>query len=173
MQATDSPVAGKAELLTDETRQYIDHWVGKFPEGLEGRRSAIIQALFSAQQDNGGWISQDLMDAVADYLKVPPVWVYEVATFYSMLETEPTGRHSISICTNISCMLCGSQKIVDHVESKLGIKTGQSTEDGRVFLKQEEECLAACTGAPMMIVDGHYHENLTPEKVDEILDKLE
>ncbi len=173
MQATDSPAAGKAELLTEETRQYIDHWVGKFPEGLEGRRSAIIQALFRAQQQNGGWISQDLMDAVADYLQVPPVWVYEVATFYSMLETRPTGRHSISICTNISCMLCGSAKIVEHVEARLGAKIGQTTEDGRIFLKQEEECLAACTGAPMMIVDGHYHENLTPEKVDEILDKLE
>lgn len=173
MQAPDSPVAGKAELLNEETRGHIDHWVTKFPAGLEGRRSAIIQALWAAQQQNNGWLNSEYMDAVADYLDVPPVWVYEVATFYSMLETQPVGRHSISVCTNISCMLCGSAQIVEHIEKKLGAKTGETTADGRIFLKQEEECLAACTGAPMMIVDGHYHENLTPEKVDEILDGLE
>jgi len=90
-----------------------------------------------------------------------------------MIETVPVGRHSISICTNISCMLCGSDKIVEHVQNKLGTRIGETTPDGRIFLKREEECLAACVGAPMMIVDGHYHENLTPEKVDEILDGLE
>ena len=173
IQATDDFVDGKAELLSEQTRTTIDHWLGKFPDGLEGRRSAIIQALYAAQVQNTGWLKPDLMDAVADYLDVPPVWVYEVASFYSMLETHEVGRHSISICTNISCMLCGADKVVDQVESKLGIKMGQSTEDGRVFLKIEEECVAACTGAPMMIVDGHYHENLTPEKIDEILDALE
>jgi NADH-quinone oxidoreductase subunit E len=171
--ATVSAVAGKAELLSAETRREIDHWRAKFPEGIEGRRSAIIQALVAAQHQHGGWVSTDLMDAVADYLEVPPVWVYEVATFYSMIETEPVGRHSISICTNISCMLCGSDKIVEHVENKLGTRIGETTPDGRVFLKREEECLAGCVGAPMMIVDGHYHEHLTPEKVDEILDGLE
>ncbi len=172
-QATTSPVAGKAELLSDETKRTIDHWRAKFPEGIEGRRSAIIQSLVAAQHQNGGWVSPDLMDAVADYLEVPPVWTYEIATFYSMIETEPVGRHSISICTNISCMLCGSEKIVEHVEKKLGTRIGETTPDGRIFLKREEECLAACVGAPMMIVDGHYHENLTPEKIDEILDGLE
>lgn len=173
IQATDRVVEGKAKLLEEQTRQTIDHWLTKFPEGLEGRRSAIIQALVAAQHQNGGWVSSDLMDAVADYLDVPPVWVYEVASFYSMIETKPVGRHSISICTNISCMLCGADKVVDHIENKLGIRMGESTEDGRIFLKIEEECVAACTGAPMMIVDGHYHENLTPEKIDEILDGLE
>ncbi|NDY96071.1 NADH-quinone oxidoreductase subunit NuoE [Wenzhouxiangella limi] len=173
LQATERPVVGKAELLEDTTRQTIDHWVSKFPEGLEGRRSALIQALYAAQRQNGGWLSSELMDAVADYLDVPPVWAYEVANFYSMLETRPVGRHSISICTNISCMLCGADKVVEQVENKLGIKMGQSTPDGRVFLKIEEECVAACVGAPMMIVDGHYHENLTPERIDEILDGLE
>jgi len=172
-QAINSPVAGKAELLSDETRQAIDHWRGKFPETIEGRRSAIIQSLVAVQHQNGGWVSSDLMGAVADYLDVPQVWVYEVATFYSMIETEPVGRHSISICTNISCMLCGADQIVDHVERKLGARIGETTPDGRIFLKREEECLAACTGAPMMVVDGHYHEKLTPEKVDEILDGLE
>jgi NADH-quinone oxidoreductase subunit E len=173
IQATDDIVEGKAELLSEQTRATIDHWLTKFPEGLEGRRSAIIQALYAAQVQNQGWLKPELMDAVADYLDVPPVWVYEVASFYSMLETEKVGRHSISICTNISCMLCGADDVVKHVEDKLGIKMGQTTEDGRIFLKIEEECVAACTGAPMMIVDGHYHENLTPEKIDDILDSLE
>ncbi|MEE4637476.1 MAG: NADH-quinone oxidoreductase subunit NuoE [Wenzhouxiangella sp.] len=173
LQATERPADGKARLLDEKTRATIDHWVGKFPEGSEGRRSALIQALYAAQQQNGGWLSSELMDAVADYLDLPPVWAYEVANFYSMLETRPVGRHSISICTNISCMLCGADKVVEQVENKLGVKMGQSTPDGRVFLKIEEECVAACVGAPMMIVDGHYHENLTPEKIDKILDGLE
>lgn len=168
-----SAVDGKSELLSEATRQAIDHWRAKFPEGIEGRRSATIQALMAAQEQNGGWVSSDLMDAVADYLKLPPVWVYEVATFYSMIETEAVGRHSISICTNISCMLCGSDKIVEHVENRLGTRIGETTPDGRIFLKREEECVAACVGAPVMLVDGHYHEHLTPEKVDEILDGLE
>ncbi len=173
IEATDRVVEGKKELLSDETRNAIDHWRAKFPEGIEGRRSAVIQALVAAQEQNGGWVSSELMDAVADYLDVPPVWVYEVATFYSMIETEPVGRHSISVCTNISCMLCGSDKIVEHIEKKLGARIGETTPDGRIFLKREEECLAACVRAPMMIVNGHYHENLTTEKVDEILDGLE
>ncbi len=173
IQATGRVVAGKASLLSETTRAAIDHWLTKFPEGLEGRRSALIQALFAAQQQNKGWLSAELMDAVADYLDVPPVWAYEVANFYSMLETRPVGRHSISICTNISCMLCGADKVVAQVEDKLGIKLGETTPDGRIFLKIEEECVAACTGAPMMIVDGHYCEHLTPEKIDEILDGLD
>lgn len=173
IEASTSPVTGKAALLNHETKATIDQWLARFPEGPEGRRSAIIQSLVAAQHQNAGWVSADLMDAVADYLDVPVVWVYEVANFYSMIETEPVGRHSISICTNISCMLCGADKVVAHVESKLGIKMGETTADGRIFLKVEEECVAACVGAPMMIVDGHYHEHLTPEKIDDILDGLE
>jgi len=113
------------------------------------------------------------MDVVAEYLDMPAIAVYEVGSFYSMLETEKCGRHSISVCTNISCMLNGSGEIMQHIENRLGIKEGESTADGRYHIKQEEECLAACCGAPMMMVDHIYHENLTPEKVDEILDKLE
>lgn len=173
VRAHESPVAGKAELLSDKTRERIDFWRAKFPEGIEGRRSAVIQALVAAQEQNGGWLSTDSMDAVADYLELPPVWVYEIATFYSMLETREVARNSVSICTNISCMLCGADKVVDYVENKLGVKMGESTPDGRIFLKVEEECLAACTGAPMMLVNGHYHEHLTEQKIDEILDGLE
>ena len=90
-----------------------------------------------------------------------------------MFQTKPVGRHNVAICTNISCMLRGADDIVEHVESKLGVSLGESTEDGRIYLKQEEECLAACCGAPMMMVDHKYHEDLTREKVDQILDALE
>lgn len=158
-------------LLPAELRDRIDHWVAKFPP--EGRRSAVIQSLFAAQEMNGGWISEELINGVADYLGIHRSYAYEVATFYSMFDLEPAGRHKISICNNISCMLCGSEDIIAHAEKKLGIKRGESTADGRIKLHMEEECLAACCGAPMMIVDGHYHENLTPEKVDEIIDGLD
>jgi NADH-quinone oxidoreductase subunit E len=157
--------------LSAHVREEIDHWVAKFPP--ERQRSAVIGALHAVQHENGGYLTPPLMDAVAAYLNLPPIQVYEVASFYSMFETKPVGRHSISICTNISCMLRGSDQIVEHVEKRLGIKTGESTPDGKFYLKREEECLAACCGAPMMMVDHHYHEHLTPQKVDRILKELE
>ena len=156
--------------LSDHVREEIDRWVAKFP--ADRKRSAVISALHAAQHENNGFLTTDLMDAIADYLGLAPIQVYEVATFYSMFETKPVGRHHVSVCTNISCMLRGAQEVVDHVEKKLGIKTGDSTADGRIYLKQEEECLAACTGAPMMMVDHVFHENLTPESIDRILDEL-
>lgn len=149
----------------------IDNWVEKFPEGKQ--RAASIAALRIVQHENKGHLTVELMDAVAAYLGMEPVAVYEVASFYSMLETQDVGRHSVSVCTNISCMLCGGEGILAHVERKLGIKVGESTPDGRIFLKREEECLAACSEAPMMMVDHVYYTNLTPERVDEILDSLE
>ena len=162
--------SGKAALLSEHTRQEIDHWIGKFPPGRQ--RSALITALRAAQEQNQGHLTPELMDAVAEYLGLPAVQVYEVASFYSMFETHPCGRHHVSVCTNISCMLRGADRILRHVETKLGIREGESTPDGRIFLKREEECLAACTGAPMMMVDHVYHENLTPEVVDKVLDEL-
>jgi NADH-quinone oxidoreductase subunit E len=156
--------------LSDHVREEIDRWVAKFPP--DRKRSAAISALHAAQHENNGYLTTALMDAVAAYLGLPPIQVYEIATFYSMFETRPVGRHHVSVCTNISCMLRGSQEVVDHIENKLGIKTGESTPDGRIYLKREEECLAACTGAPMMMVDHVYHEHLTPEAIDRILDEL-
>lgn len=157
--------------LSAHAREEIDAWVARFPEGRQ--RSAVISALRIVQHENQGYLTPELMDAVADHLKLPPIQVYEVASFYSMFETRPVGRHSISVCTNLSCSLCGSDEIVRHVEARLGIKTGESTPDGKFFLKREEECLAACVNAPMMMVDHKYYENLTNEKVDEILDAIE
>ena len=160
-----------SNLLSDHVREEIDHWTARFPEGRE--RSAVIGALHAVQHENDGYLTPELMNAVAEYLELPSIQVYEVATFYSMFQTRPVGRHNVAICTNISCMLRGADSIVEHVEEKLGIKLGESTEDGRIYLKKEEECLAACCGAPMMMVDHQYHENLTPEQVDEILDGLD
>ena len=160
----------KVKLLTQATRHEIDEWVKKFPPGRQ--RSATISALRAAQEQNHGYLTADLMDAVAEYLNLPPVQVYEIASFYSMFETHPCGRHHVSICTNVSCMLNGAEDLVAHVEKKLGIKLNESTPDKRIFLKNEEECLAACTGAPMAMVDHVFHEYLTPEKLDKILDDL-
>lgn len=157
--------------LSEATRAEIDHWVQKFPPGRE--RSATIAALRAAQEQNHGFLTPELMNAVAEYLRLPPIQVYEVASFYSMFELHPCGRHHVSICTNISCMLRGAEALVAHAERKLGIRLGESTPDGRILLKQEEECLAACTGAPMLMVDHVFHEHLTPEKLERILDDLE
>ena len=162
---------GTAVLLSAETRATIDAWLTKFPE--DRKQSAVLSALEAAQHQNGGWVTRELMDAVADYLGMPRVLVYEVGSFYSMIELEPVGRNMVALCTNLSCMLCGAESLVEHVEKKLGIKLGETTSDGRITLKLEEECLAACAGGPMMTVNGHYYEKLTPEKVDEILDGLE
>jgi len=158
------------ELLSEHTRSEIDHWLTKFP--ADRKRSAVLQALNAAQHQNQGFLTTELMDAVAEYLDLPPIHVYEVASFYSMFETKPVARNNVAICTNICCMLMGADKIVDHVENRLGIKIGESTDDGRIYLKCEEECLAACSGGPMMQVNHVYHTDLTPEKVDEILDEL-
>jgi NADH-quinone oxidoreductase subunit E len=157
-------------LLSEQTRREIDHWVAKFPAGRQ--RSAVLAALRFAQEQNHGFLTTPLMDAVAGYLDLPPVQVYEVASFYSMYELHPCGRHHVSICTNISCMLRGAEELVAHAEKKLGIRLGESTSDMRIFLKKEEECLAACTGAPMMMVDHVFHENLTPQDLDRIFDEL-
>lgn len=157
-------------VLSNHTIEAIDACLTRFP--ADQKRSAVLTALREAQHQNGGYLNLELMDAVAAYLDLPKIAVYEVASFYSMYELQPVARHNVAICTNISCMLMGSERIVDHVENKLGIKLGESTSDNRIYLKVEEECLAACSGGPMMQVDHVYHTNLTPERVDEILDGL-
>jgi NADH-quinone oxidoreductase subunit E len=162
---------GADTILSGHVREEIDRWVTRFPAGRQ--RSAVLAALRAAQHENGGYLTPPLMDAVAEYLQLPAVQVYEVATFYSMFETAPCGRHHVSICTNVSCLLRGGEELLRHAERKLGVRVGESTPDGRIYLKREEECLAACCGAPMMMVDHVYHENLTAERLDEILEGLD
>jgi len=156
--------------LSEHVREEIDAWLARYPENQ--RRSAVLGALRAVQHEEG-YLSTPMMDAVAEYLRIPAMEVYEAASFYSMYELKPVGRHTIAVCDNVSCMLRGADRIIEHLEKKLGVKLGESTADGRFYLKREEECLAACCGAPMMQVDHVYHENLTPERVDEILAKLE
>jgi NADH-quinone oxidoreductase subunit E len=161
--------SSKESLFNADLRQQIDTWIAKYPAGQA--QSAVIPALNLLQDANDGWLSKPLMDALAVYLGMPFISVYEVATFYTMYELEPTGKNKISVCTNISCMLCGSEEIVDHLKMRLGIGFGETTADGQVTLK-EVECLGACCGAPMLQLNRDYHEKLTVEKVDSLLDGL-
>ncbi|MCC8986658.1 MAG: NADH-quinone oxidoreductase subunit NuoE [Candidatus Contendobacter sp.] len=161
----------QSDLLSAHARAEIDHWLTRYP--ADQKQSAVLAALREVQHENGGYLTTPLMDAVADYLGMPPIAVYEVASFYSMYELKPVGRHNIAVCTNISCMLRGGDTVLAYIERKLGIKLGESTPDGKFYLKKEEECLAACCGAPMMQVNHVYYEHLTPEKVDQVLDSLE
>ncbi len=157
-------------LISEESKAKIDVWVNKFPS--DQKQSAVIPALWILQRENGGHVTKPIMMALAEYLEMPVVSVYEVASFYTMFELEPVGKIKVELCTNVSCMLCGSDDIADHLKRKLGIGFGQTSKDGKYTLK-EVECLGACSGAPMMQIDDDYHENLTPERVDEILAKLE
>ena len=175
MAAEQKPVvfhkpADKKVALTDHERKEIDAWLERYPD--DQKRSAVLAALRAVQHEDG-YLSTEKMDAVAEYLGLPAIAVYEVGSFYSMFALKPVGKHTIAVCNNISCMLRGGDAIIEHLENRLGIKLGESTPDGKFYLKEEEECLAACCGAPMMQVDHVYYENLTPERVDEILDGLE
>jgi len=164
------PSSKKDSLFTPEICAEIDRWIAKYPG--EWRQSAVMAALRLVQESNGGWLDRKLMDDVACYLGMPPIAVYEVASFYSMYELKPVGRHKICVCTNISCMLNDADRIVSHLCMRLGARLGETTVDGRFTLK-EVECLGACGGAPMMQIGKQYYENLTPEILDSILDTLD
>lgn len=158
-----------ATTLSDASLAEIDQELAKYP--ADRRQSAVMAALRIAQEEHG-WVSKEVMELIAEYLGIPPIHVYEVATFYSMYEHKPVGKHKISVCTNVSCLLCGSGSVMDHLRNKLGIGPGETTSDGRITIK-EVECLGACGGAPMMQVDRDYHEFLTAEKIDRILEGLD
>ena len=165
-----SQSASKIGLLSERSRSEIDRWIAKYPP--DRKQSAVMAALRIAQEQNGGWLPVDLIEAVAEYLEMPAIAVHEVATFYTMYDLKPVGRYKVCVCTNIACQLNGSERIMNHLQKRLGVKPGETSAGGKFTLK-EVECLGACGGAPMMMLDRTYHENLTPEKVDEILNKLE
>jgi len=156
----------KEQLFNADLRQQLDAWVAKYPKGKS--QSAVIPCLHILQAANEGWLPKSVMNALADYLVIPAISVYEVATFYTMFDLKPVGKHKINVCTNISCLLNGSDEVVAHLETRLNIKLGETTQDGMYTLRQVE-CLGACCGAPMMQLDRDYHENLTNDKIDHIL----
>lgn len=157
------------QLVSKQRMQDIDHWVAKYPK--DQKQSAVMSALRIVQEEHGH-LTTELMDAIAAYLEMPPIAVYEVASFYTMYEHKPIGTHLVNVCTNISCMLRDSAGVVDHLQKKLGIKLGETTDDGR-FTLRAVECLGACVNAPMMQVDKDYHENLTPESIDKVLEQYQ
>ena len=147
----------------------IDAWRKKFPK--DKPESSIIMSLRFIQ-DHYGWLSDKHLDMLADYLDIAHIKVYEVASFYSMYHLKPVGKHVLGVCGSISCMLNGSESIIHYLEEKLKIKLGETTPDGQFTLK-EVECLASCTKAPAMLVDGvTYEENLTPASIDKLIDQL-
>src|SRR3990167_3975950 len=155
------------QFVSETDLKEIDTWIKKFP--ADQKQSAVIHALTVTQSALGGHLTAPAMDAVAVYLEMPPVVVYEVASFYSMYKTKPVGRHTINFCTNISCQLQDARVIFDALQKKLNINPGETTKDGR-FTLCAVECLGACVNAPMMQVDKDYHEHLTVDKLDAVLD---
>jgi NADH-quinone oxidoreductase subunit E len=155
--------------LSKTLKQEIDHWVSKFPEGRQA--SAVIPAL-SLVQDQEGYLSVAAMNAVADHLRMPYIAVYEVATFYSMFRLEPSGKYQLEVCTNVSCMLTGCNKIVSHIKDKLHIDLNETSSNG-LFTLRAVECLGSCGTAPVMKLGKDYIENLTVEKIDALLAQLE
>ncbi len=135
-------------------------------------RAALIPALHRCQEELGGWLSPETIEACADYFDLEPVDVFAVASFYPMFFLKPVGRHVVSVCRNLSCHLRGAREIVESAEKATGAKPGTSSEDGRFYL-EEVECQGACSNAPMMVVDGVYHEDLTPDGVEAILEGTE
>lgn len=157
------------QYMTAKQIADIDQWIEKYP--ADQRQSAVMSTLRIVQEAHGH-LTAELMDAVADYLNMAPIAVYEVASFYTMYEHQPHGKHLINVCTNISCLLRNSKEIVKQLEKKLNIKLGETTDDGR-FTLRSVECLGACVNAPMMQVDKDYHENLTTESIDKVLEQYQ
>ena len=153
--------------LSEQSKREIQQIRDEYPDA----QSALLPALYLAQQDYCGWLPEQAFDEVAEAMGLPPTQVAAAATFYTMLNKKPVGRHLIQVCTNISCSLLGAEHLLSYISRKLGIKVGETTEDGRITLL-EVECLGSCGTAPMMQVNDAYHEDLTEEKIDQILASL-
>ncbi|WP_444997116.1 NADH-quinone oxidoreductase subunit NuoE family protein [Aliikangiella sp. IMCC44359] len=156
-------------IVPPEAIEEVDIWIKKYPP--ERKRPPIMAALKVVQEHNGNYLTEEMMQAVAEYLDVPHVAVYEVATFYSMFHLDKVGKYVISVCNNISCSLRGADKVIQHLQNRLNIKVGETTDD-ELYTIKTVECMAACGGAPMLEVNKTYHENLTEEKIDQILSDI-
>lgn len=163
------PQESKKDLFDASVRAAIDDHIAKYP--AEWKQSAVMPALTLVQDWNGGWLSRELMDDVARYLDMPAIAVYEVATFYNMYDLEPTAKVKVCVCNSISCMLNGSEELIAHVEDKYGLKPGQTSADGR-FTFKEAECLGACRHAPAVLVGHTYHEGMTLEALDKLIEGM-
>ena len=146
----------------------VNEIIARYPAGKQ--KSALIPVLHIAQEEFGGWLSSETMDYVASLLKLEPIEVYEVATFYSMYNLKPVGRYMFEVCQTGPCMLRGSDDIIEYIKKKLGINVGETTADG-LFTLKTTECLGACGYAPMMQLGKFFREHLTPEKVDQIIEE--
>lgn len=155
--------------FSKEKSDKVSEIIARYPEGKQ--KSALIPVLHLAQEEFGGWLDAPVMDYVAELLQLKPIEVYEVATFYSMFNTKPVGKHVLEVCRTGPCMLNGSDEIIEYVKEKLGISEGETTEDGMFTLKPAE-CLGACGYAPMMQLGKHFREHLTKEKIDQLIDEL-
>ena len=156
-------------IISDSAKKQIDNWIEKYPQGRQS--SAVMEALKFVQAENDNQLTSEAIQAVADYLNMPGIAAAEVASFYENYNHKPVGKHIIRFCHNISCMLNGADDLITHLETKLGVKTGEVTEDGLISVKKVE-CLGACVGAPMFQIDDQYYENLTTDKIDDIVDGL-
>jgi NADH-quinone oxidoreductase subunit E len=152
--------------FSKEKLDKVSELIARYPEGRQ--KSALIPILHLAQQEFGGWLDVPVMDYVASLLKIEPIEVYEVASFYSMYNLKPVGKHIFEVCQTGPCMLNGSDSIIDYIKQKLNIGVGQTTADG-LFTLKTVECLGACGYAPMMQYGKTYREHLTPEKIDQII----
>jgi NADH-quinone oxidoreductase subunit E len=156
-------------ILSPKAMQELDQCILRYPK--EQKRSAVLEALHLVQEEQGGSLTLPAMDAVAHYLEMPAIAVYEIAAFYSMFELKPVGKHVLQLCTNISCNLTGAQQLLAHIKQRLGIEVGETTADGQ-FTLREVECLGACVSAPVCQIGKQYYEELNIEKIDEIITRL-
>ncbi|MFM2118262.1 MAG: hypothetical protein RL316_1452 [Bacteroidota bacterium] len=147
--------------------QEVKRLTSRYPEGCQ--KSALIPVLHLAQNTFGGWLSKEVMDYVAELLSITPIEVYEVASFYTMFNLQPVGKHLLEVCQTGPCMLNGSESIIDYIYEKLGIRPGETTADG-LFTLKTVECLGACGYAPMLQLGEHYREHLTKEKIDALIE---
>lgn len=157
----------KRPVLSEEAKAEIQRTIALYPEGRQ--KSAILRVMHIVEEEAGGWLSVDTMDMIAEILNITPIEVYEVATFYTMFNLEPVGKYVFEVCHTGPCMLVGSDDIIAYLEEKLDIKVGGTTSDGMFTLKTSE-CLGACGYGPMLMCGEEYHEHLTKEKIDELIE---
>lgn len=162
-------MSGTSFAFDSENLKRVEAIIAKYPTGRQA--SAVMPLLDIAQRQSGGWLTQAAMDYVADYLKLPPIRVYEVASFYTMYNLKPVGRHHVQVCTNLPCWLRGADVVAETCRRTLAIGFGETTADGQ-FTLSEVECLGACVNAPMMQIDDDFYEDLDPDTTRAVLSVL-